>query len=140
MILTFEQYLLPTNSRLPCADTLMSDGIWKGIRTSWCHVRSLVDSRHGSLAGAPEPWMATKHLATDGIILYPGHLEVLIPSNTPSDMRVSVQVRRRTVSKNSLNSNYLYKSSSTSSALIFWYPSGSESTQPVCEVFHRICP
>ena len=50
--------------------------------------------------------MATKHLATDGIILYPGHLEVLIPSNTPSDLRVSVQGRRRTVSKNDLNSNF----------------------------------
>ena len=58
-----------------------------------------MDARHGGLAGEPEPWMATKHLATDGIILYPGHLEVLIPSNTPTDLRVSVQGSRRPISK-----------------------------------------
>ena len=58
-----------------------------------------MDARHGGLAGAPEPWMATKHLATDGTKVYPRHLEVLIPSNPPTDLRISAQVRRRSVSK-----------------------------------------
>ncbi|MBR1599849.1 MAG: hypothetical protein IJ661_13195, partial [Lachnospiraceae bacterium] len=36
------------------------------------------DARHGCLAGAPEPWMATKHLAAYVIIALTGYLETLI--------------------------------------------------------------